>query len=96
VDVHTARESLGAAVDLARGLGDPLGTELLVAAREAFVSGLHATAAVGAVTALVMAVLAVLLLKQTPRTGGGEEPPADRSAEPDTDATGREAVATGP
>jgi DHA2 family multidrug resistance protein-like MFS transporter len=96
VDVHTARESLGAAVDLARGLGDPLGTELLVAAREAFVSGLHATAAVGAVTALVMAVLAALLLKQTPRTGGSEKPPADRSAEPDTDATGREAVATGP
>ncbi|RKS08490.1 DHA2 family multidrug resistance protein-like MFS transporter [Nocardiopsis sp. Huas11] len=95
VDLHTARESLGAAVDLARGLGDPLGTELLTAAREAFVSGLHVTATVGAVTALAMAVLAALLLKQTPEAGEGEGSSADRSTEPDMDATGRVNVPTG-
>ncbi|WP_017585947.1 MFS transporter [Nocardiopsis ganjiahuensis] len=95
VDVHTARESLGAAVDLARSLEAPLGTELLAAAREAFVSGLHVTAAVGGVTALIMAVLAALLLKQTPRAEEGERAPAGRSTETDTGETGREIAPTG-
>ncbi|MDT0329697.1 MFS transporter [Nocardiopsis lambiniae] len=95
VDVHTARESLGAAVDLARVLGDPLGTELLTAAREAFVSGLHVTATVGGVTALVMAVLAALLLKRTPEAEKGDGSPDDRSAEPTTDGPVRETAPTG-
>ncbi|MFI0354882.1 MFS transporter [Actinomadura sp. 9N407] len=60
---EAARESLGGAVAVAAELPGPAGAELLTAAREAFVVGLHATAMVGAGVAVLLAVLAATLLR---------------------------------
>lgn len=77
VDSEAARESLGGAVALAAEMPGSTGDTLLVAAREAFVQGLHATAIVGAVVAVVLAVLSALLLRTAePAVEVAEEGPA--------------------
>ncbi|MDP3893849.1 MFS transporter [Nocardioides sp.] len=73
IDSEAARESLGGAVALAAELPGSAGDALLVAAREAFVQGLHATALVGAVVALVLAALSAVLLRDA-------EPAVDHDA----------------
>jgi DHA2 family multidrug resistance protein-like MFS transporter len=69
-----ARDTLGGAVAVADRLPDELGTALLEVARAAFVHGMHLTSAIAAVVAVVIAIPAVLLLKD--RSGGEAEAPA--------------------
>lgn len=58
-----AHESLGGAVETAEHLPAHQGSELVVAAQEAFVNGLRVSAAVGAVVLLATAVAAWFLLR---------------------------------
>ncbi|NUW35578.1 MFS transporter [Nonomuraea sp. SMC257] len=73
--VAAARDTLAAAVNVARELPAVRGSALLSAARTAFVHGLQATAIVGAALAALLAVLAVTLLRDA-RTPG-PPPPAE-------------------
>lgn len=59
-----ARDTLGGAVAVAQQLPAGAGTTLLAAAREAFTTGLQVTAAISAVTAVGIAVLAAVLLRE--------------------------------
>ena len=66
--VEAARSTLGGAVSVADSLPDPVGAELLVAARDAFSHAVGLTATVSAVLALITAVIAfVALRKVAPR-----------------------------
>lgn len=76
-----ARDTLGGAVAAARTLPEPLGTEVVTAAREAFLTGFHASALVSALTAVLVAVLAITLLRHVPRT-----PKAPAQSTQDADA----------
>jgi DHA2 family multidrug resistance protein-like MFS transporter len=67
-----ARDTLGGAVAAAQELPAPLAGELLGAARDAFIQGLHLNSLIGAVGLAAMAVLTVALLR---REGPGAEPP---------------------
>jgi DHA2 family multidrug resistance protein-like MFS transporter len=61
-----ARNTLGAAVDVAGQLPDPLGSTLLNIARDAFVRGMHLAAAISAAVAIGAAIMAVILLRRVP------------------------------
>ncbi|WP_079166750.1 MFS transporter [Streptomyces oceani] len=61
--VEQARESLGGAVEAARGLPDPLGTELLSVAQQTFTEGLRIGALCGAFVLLAAAALSWRLLR---------------------------------
>jgi DHA2 family multidrug resistance protein-like MFS transporter len=61
-----ARNTLGAAVDVAGQLPDPLGSTLLNIARDAFVQGMHLTAAISTAVAIGAAIMAVILLRRVP------------------------------
>jgi DHA2 family multidrug resistance protein-like MFS transporter len=74
----TARQSLADAVAAARGLPANLAHDLLLPAREAFVSGLHLVGWLSAVVLAVLAGLIVALLRTVPPTGGQ---PAEETAE---------------
>jgi DHA2 family multidrug resistance protein-like MFS transporter len=63
-EAGAARETLGGAVAAADRLADPLGAALLEAAREAFLQGFQLTAAVGAVGALMTAVLVAIMVRR--------------------------------
>nr|WP_245720059.1 MFS transporter [Nocardia uniformis] len=65
-DADTARDTLGAAIDVAHGLPGDLGTAVAHAAKHAFLTGMHVTAAIAAGAALVLAVLAVSRLRNIP------------------------------
>ncbi|MGH9262877.1 MAG: MFS transporter, partial [Acidimicrobiales bacterium] len=54
----TARDTLGAAIDVAGRLPDPIGSALIDTAQSAFVSGMHTVAAVAAVIAVTVAAFA--------------------------------------
>jgi DHA2 family multidrug resistance protein-like MFS transporter len=58
-----ARDTLAGATVAAASLADPVGLLLLMTAREAFTSGMHAAALVSAVILLGIAVLAVTMLR---------------------------------
>ncbi|MGH7546540.1 MAG: MFS transporter [Gemmatimonadales bacterium] len=77
--VEVARATLGGALAVAAQLPDQLGVELLGTAREAFAQAFALTAAISAVIALMMAPVAVVLLRRT-RTGSasGARPPLAR------------------
>jgi DHA2 family multidrug resistance protein-like MFS transporter len=60
---EAARDTLGGAMDAANGLPDPLATELLDAAREAFAQALQLTAVTSAAIVLGMAILVLFLLR---------------------------------
>jgi DHA2 family multidrug resistance protein-like MFS transporter len=60
---HGAQDSLGQAVDVAHHLSTQLGDALLHVARDAFTRGLNIAAVVGAATAIVIALLAALQLR---------------------------------
>jgi DHA2 family multidrug resistance protein-like MFS transporter len=59
-----ARDTLGAAVAVARQLPDDLRQAVLEVTREAFVQGLHVVSAVSAAIALVGAIIALVLLRK--------------------------------
>ena len=61
-----ARDTLGAAVAVARQLPDGLGVVLLEVARDAFVQGMQLTSAISAVVAIGIAILAVVMLRHVP------------------------------
>jgi DHA2 family multidrug resistance protein-like MFS transporter len=61
--VEAARETLGGAVAAAEPLHDPLGAELLEAARDAFTRSLELSAAISAAIVLALAVAAAVLLR---------------------------------
>ncbi|MFG2736310.1 MFS transporter [Streptomyces harbinensis] len=81
--LHDARETIGGAVSTAEDLPEPLGGSLLGAAREAFTTGLHATALLTTVALLGAAVLAAVSLGRTPPPATGhrasEQEPAEAS-----------------
>ncbi|WP_244975991.1 MFS transporter [Nocardia huaxiensis] len=62
----SVRDTLGAAVEVAATLPGQLGEAVLGTARAAFMHGVHVTAGIAAAAALVLAVLAVVKLKQIP------------------------------
>ncbi|MGW8761792.1 MFS transporter [Streptomyces sp. NPDC055815] len=78
-DAHAAKDTLGAAVDTARGLPAELADRLLAVARDAFVHGLRTTAIVGAVLAVLLAVVAATLLRGA--TMPGPPPAAEGEAD---------------
>ncbi|MCU1647256.1 MAG: Galactose-proton symporter [Nocardia sp.] len=65
-DVHSARDTLGAAMEVANGLPGKLGTAVAESAKHAFLTGMHLTSAIAAVAALLLAVIAVLRLRHIP------------------------------
>jgi MFS transporter, DHA2 family, multidrug resistance protein len=69
----SARDTLGAAVEVARGLPERLSRPLLDAANAAFLDGIHASAVISVIGAIVLAMLVWLLLR---RAGIGAEPVA--------------------
>lgn len=78
---HTARDSVGSAASAAETLPQPLAEQLLGAARDAFTTGFHATAAVGAGLALVTAAVALLMLRHVPTEAAGT---AEAAGAPET------------
>jgi DHA2 family multidrug resistance protein-like MFS transporter len=70
-----ARNTLGAAVDVAGQLPDPLGSTLLNIARDAFVQGMHLTAAISTAVAIGAAIMAVILLRRVPARSELEDQP---------------------
>jgi DHA2 family multidrug resistance protein-like MFS transporter len=67
--LHTAQDTVGAALDTARALPPGLADRLASAAREAFTAGFHATAWASAALAVVTAGLALTLLRRVPPVG---------------------------
>ncbi|MDQ3938555.1 MAG: MFS transporter [Chloroflexota bacterium] len=74
-----ARDTLGGALAVAGQLPAELGAALLGVAREAFVAGMHLTAAIAAVVAIGLAVLAVVALRSHP--GMSESTEVQREAD---------------
>jgi MFS transporter, DHA2 family, multidrug resistance protein len=72
-----AQDTLGGAVAVSQTLPADLGAALLAAARDAFVAGMHLTAAIAAVVAVVLAVTAVIMLRSQ-----GTAAPREADAEP--------------
>jgi MFS transporter, DHA2 family, multidrug resistance protein len=70
---EAARDTLGAAVAAGGQLPDPLSAELVEAANEAFIQGLHAAALASAIIAAATAVLVAVGLRHT-RAGSEPEP----------------------
>jgi MFS transporter, DHA2 family, multidrug resistance protein len=76
VPSSVAGDSLAEAMVAASTLADPVQTALLVAAREAFTSGMHAVAAVSAVVLLVVAGATLITLRRVPPLGEPAAPEA--------------------
>ena len=68
-----ARDTLGAAVAVARQLPDGLGVALLEVARDAFVQGMQLTSAISAVVAIGIAILAVVMLRHVPPSSESQD-----------------------
>ncbi len=64
--VHQAGETLAGAVELAQGLPGPLAEAVTAAARAAFDSGVHITAAIALTLMAGAAVLAAVVLRKVP------------------------------
>lgn len=78
----TARDTLGGAVTVAEGLSGEVGAQMVAVARAAFTQGLELIAAVSAAIAMVLAVVALLLLR---RVGAGSE--TESQPDPEHEAT---------
>jgi len=72
---EAARDTLGGAVAAADQLPGPLGTELLVGAREAFTQGLQLSAKMSAAIVLGIAILTAVLLRHVSAGSGAEGQP---------------------
>ncbi|MET8977515.1 MFS transporter [Streptomyces sp. NPDC004539] len=77
---EAARDTVGGASAAAQGLPAEAGEKLLAVARDAFTSGLHATAWVSAGFALATTVVVLALLRHIPAIGS-EEPAPEPAAE---------------
>ncbi|GLW12878.1 MFS transporter [Microtetraspora sp. NBRC 13810] len=80
--VEAAKDTLAAAVNVARELPAAQGSGLLSVARDAFVHGLQTTAIVGAVLAVLLAVAAAVLLRNAAVPGTPPPAAADDMAKP--------------
>ena len=82
-----ARDTLGGAVAVAGQLPASTGAATLAVARDAFVQGMHLTAAIAAVVALVLAILAATLLRRLRPSGAAQhdEPDHTPAAAPGAD-----------
>jgi DHA2 family multidrug resistance protein-like MFS transporter len=69
-----AAESLASATNVAAGLDQHLATALLTPAREAFTSGVHTVAAIGAVVVAVFAVVGMVALRRSAPVAPVAEP----------------------
>ncbi|MEX2425715.1 MAG: hypothetical protein WD401_03035, partial [Thermomicrobiaceae bacterium] len=69
----TALDTLGGAVAIAQELPALLGDLLLESARNAFTEGLAAAAAIGGLAMLVLAVLCLVMLRESPRSADDQE-----------------------
>jgi DHA2 family multidrug resistance protein-like MFS transporter len=67
-----ARDTLGGAAEVARQLPEGLGIRLLDTARDAFVVGLHVSAAIATIGALGLAIFVAVLLRNVGGGGGSE------------------------
>jgi MFS transporter, DHA2 family, multidrug resistance protein len=67
-----ARDTLGGAVAVAAHLPDRLAAIVVATAREAFVTGMRPTSAIGAAVGLALAVVALVVLRHQPPTAAGE------------------------
>ncbi|MEC3917737.1 MFS transporter [Nocardia sp. CDC160] len=65
-DANAARDTLGAAMEVARTLPDKVGNAVALAAKHAFLTGMHLTAAIAAGAALLLAVIAMTRLRHVP------------------------------
>lgn len=89
-----ARDTLGAAIEVAAQLPAAPAEALLTVAREAFVHGIHLVAAISASVAVIVAIAAVILLRNV-RPGASKEAESETNA-PSLSAPGvthRESVA---
>jgi DHA2 family multidrug resistance protein-like MFS transporter len=80
-----ARDTLGGAVGVAQQLPGPLGLALLDVARDAFVQGLHLATGIGAVIAIVAAIMVMVFLRHVPAR-------AEHERTPELDAVGASAI----
>jgi MFS transporter, DHA2 family, multidrug resistance protein len=81
----TARDTLGGAVEVAGQLPGRLGPDLIDAARDAFLQGLHLAAVISAVGAIGLAVFVAVMLR---RVRPGSEPEGQPDVEPGHDVAG--------
>jgi MFS transporter, DHA2 family, multidrug resistance protein len=72
-----ARDTLGGAVEVAGHLPSDLGTPLLQAANEAFVQGVHVSAAISALAALVLAAFTWFVIGRAGKRSEPERAAAD-------------------
>ncbi|WP_406239657.1 MFS transporter [Nocardia sp. NBC_01009] len=63
---RSVRDTLGAATEVAASLPEHIGDSVLLAAREAFLHGVHVTAGIAALAALAISVIAVVRLRHIP------------------------------
>jgi DHA2 family multidrug resistance protein-like MFS transporter len=77
---EAARDTLGGAVQVAGELPGRLGPELIDAAREAFIQGLHLTAAISAIGTIGLAIFVAVLLRQV---RGSSQPEGQADLEPE-------------
>ena len=77
-----ARDTLGAAVEVAAGLPGAVGDALLLAAQAAFVEGMQLVAVISVVLSVVVALLTFLGLRHVPPTSSEPLGAAQESAEP--------------
>ncbi|MFF9011390.1 MFS transporter [Streptomyces sp. NPDC014870] len=95
----TAEETLGGAVALAGELPAALGTQVLHAARAAFVDGIQATALTGAVIAALLVAVSLVLLRNATVPAPGHDPAETGSTGTETrtatPASGDEPAKTG-
>ena len=80
--VTAARDTLGAAVEVAGRLPDGVGMAVLDAARAAFVHGMNVSTAVAAVLAVVLAIVATVTMRNLD-AGGAAGTDADDDVEPE-------------
>jgi DHA2 family multidrug resistance protein-like MFS transporter len=82
---EAASDTLGGAIEVAGQLPGQLGPALIDAARDAFIQGLHLSAAISAIGSIGLAVLVVTLLR---RVRMGSESAGQPDLEPDRAASG--------
>ncbi|TQS40159.1 MFS transporter [Cryptosporangium phraense] len=88
VDAARARDTLTEAAQVAAGLPDKLGSDVLTAAHQAFTTGMQAAAAVSAALLAGLAVLVLVALRRTPPTGEKDSwTPSPQPTEPGSRST---------
>ncbi|MEU0539765.1 MFS transporter [Nocardia sp. NPDC005978] len=81
-DARAARDTLGAAMEVANALPGKLGTAVADAAKQAFLTGMHLTSAIAAAAALVLAVIALVRLRHIEAGELATDPHAPASPAP--------------